>query len=163
VVTGTLSVSTDIALTNQDCAEDFDLVEEGMVEPGTVMVLGDAGRLRRSHRPYDRGVVGVVSGAGDYKPGLILGRQPGPSGLRIPVALVGKVFCKVDAAYGAIEIGDLLTTSPTTGHAMKAEDPSRAFGAVLGKSLGVVPAGRGVVPILVALQEPGAPLFRRCR
>ena len=46
--------------------------------------------------------------------------------------LVGKVFCKVD---GAIDVGDLLTTSQTPGHAMKATDPQRAFGAVIGKAL----------------------------
>src|SRR5208282_6491995 len=34
-----------------------------------------------------------------------------------------KVCCKVDADYASIEVGDLLTTSSTAGHAMKAEDP----------------------------------------
>ena len=68
------------------------------------------------------------------------------------VALVGKVFCKVDAASGAIAIGDLLTTSDTPGHAMRVGEPSRAFGAVIGKALAPFAAGRGVVPILVALQ-----------
>jgi hypothetical protein len=57
----------------------------------------------------------------------------------------------VDGGYGAIEVGDLLTTSPTPGHAMKATDPSRAFGAVLGKALKPWAAGRGLIPILVAL------------
>jgi hypothetical protein len=38
------------------------------------------------------------------------------------------------------------------GHAMKAADPRRAFGAVIGKALRPLPAGRGLVPILVALQ-----------
>ena len=53
----------------------------------------------------------------------------------MPVALVGKVYCKVDASYSPIEVGDLLTTSLTPGHAMKANDHVKAFGAVIGKAL----------------------------
>ena len=37
------------------------------------------------------------------------------------------------ARSGAIEITDLLTTSPTPGHAMKAHAPLAAFSAVIGK------------------------------
>jgi len=95
--------------------------------------------------------VGVISGAGDYKPGLILDRQKSSDG-RLPLALVGKVYCKAYATHGAIEVGDLLTTSPTPGHAMKASDPSRSFGAVLGKALRPLRSGNGLVPILIALQ-----------
>ena len=47
------------------------------------------------------------------------------------VRAVGKVFCKVDADFAPIETGDLLTSSATPGHAMKASDPQRAFGAVI--------------------------------
>ena len=65
---------------------------------------------------------------------------------------MGKVFCKVDAQFGAIEVGDLLTTSPTPGHAMKTSDPFKAFGAVIGKALRPFTAGRGLIPILIALQ-----------
>jgi hypothetical protein len=68
------------------------------------------------------------------------------------VALVGRVYCKVDADSAPIETGDLLTTSHTPGHAMKALDDARAFGSVLGKALASMPSGRGMLPILVALQ-----------
>jgi hypothetical protein len=71
---------------------------------------------------------------------------------RMPLALVGKVHCKADAEYSPIEVGDLLTTSSTPGHAMKATEPARAFGAVLGKALATLNEGRGIIPILVALQ-----------
>jgi len=46
----------------------------------------------------------------------------------------------------------MLSTSPTRGHAMKATDPLQAFGAVIGKALRRVAGGRGLIPILVALQ-----------
>lgn len=73
-------------------------------------------------------------------------------GNRQPIALLGKAFCKVDAQYGAIEVVDLLTTSPTRGHAMKAADQNKASGAVIGKPLRPLKEGRGLIPILIALQ-----------
>ena len=72
---------------------------------------------------------------------------------RVTLALLGKVFCKVDAQYGAIDSGEISsTTSSTPGHAMKASEPLKAFGAVIGKALGPLPQGQGLVPILIALQ-----------
>ncbi|HEV2386045.1 MAG TPA: hypothetical protein VGS20_02205 [Candidatus Acidoferrales bacterium] len=141
----------DVILGNADCAEDFEIAGSPQVEPGTVMVLECDGGLRESSAPYDKRVAGVISGAGSYKPGLVLDRRAGEEG-RLPVALMGKVYCKVDARYGQIEVGDLLTTSPTCGHAMKANDPLRAFGAVIGKALCPMDSGQGLIPILVALQ-----------
>jgi hypothetical protein len=150
-VTGTLNVDTDIILTASDCAEHFDVVEAAAAEPGTVMVLHDSGALEPSSLEYDRKVAGVVSGAGDFRPGLILGVVPSTRA-RTPIALSGKVFCKVDAQHVAIVVGDLLTTSSTPGHAMKACDPARAFGAVIGKAMAPLEAGLGLIPVLVALQ-----------
>ena len=64
-----------------------------------------------------------------------------PDANRCPLALSGKVWCKVDADWAPIEVGDMLTTSPTPGHAMRATDPARAFGAVIGKALGSLSVG----------------------
>jgi len=96
-------------------------------------------------------VAGVISGAGAYKPAIVLDKQQAESN-RAPVALVGKVYCQVDAQYSTIGVGDLLTTSATPGHAMKAIDPLKAFGAVIGKALRPLQSGQGLIPILVALQ-----------
>jgi hypothetical protein len=150
-ISGELGVGGDILLANADCAEDFDVVSLTLAEPGCVMVIGEDGVLHPCSAAYDKCVAGVISGAGQYKPGLILDKQPDSSS-RSPVALLGKVCCKVTAEYGAIEIGDLLTTSPLSGHAMKASDPARAFGAVIGKALRPQAAGVGLIPILIALQ-----------
>jgi hypothetical protein len=65
---------------------------------------------------------------------------------------MGKVYCRVDAQYSPIEVGDLLTTSPTPGHAMKAVDAIKAFGAVIGKALKPLDRGVDMIPILVTLQ-----------
>lgn len=142
----------DIRLRGADCAEDFDARDIESVEPGTVMVATEGGRLQQSFRAYDKRVIGVVSGAGNYQPGIVLGQQNEPSVNRLPIALMGRVYCKVDADQAAIEVGDLLTTSPTQGHAMKVLDPIKAFGTVIGKALGALDAGKGLIPVLVALQ-----------
>jgi hypothetical protein len=148
---GQLTVDGDIVLTNADCAEEFEIAETEIADPGTVMVLDDRGALQSSTRAYDRRVAGVVSGAGEYRPAIVLDRRHSNRPRRA-IALVGKVACKVDAGYASIEIGDLLTTSSTPGHAMKAADPSRAFGAVIGKALQPLGAGCGTIAILVTLQ-----------
>jgi hypothetical protein len=150
-VTGNLKVDQDVLLTRADCAEEFDASEGKKIEAGTVVVIDKEGTLHSSRSPYDKKVAGVVSGAGDFKPGLVLDRQESRED-RVPVALVGKVACKVDAGYASVEVGDLLTTSPTPGHAMKAEDPFKAFGAVIGKALRPLESGQQLVPILIALQ-----------
>ena len=148
---GDVEVTGDIRLANADCAEDFDVSGVVKPEPGTVMVLGNEGTLSESQQAYDKRVAGVISGAGDYKPGIVLDKQQ-TSGNRQPIALLGKVSCKVDAQFGAIEVGDLLTSSPTPGHAMKTSDPFKAFGAVIGKALRPLKEGQGLIPILIALQ-----------
>jgi hypothetical protein len=142
----------DCAIENADCAEDFDVCGPEGVEPGTVMSFNCEGTLRPSDQAYDRKVAGVISGAGEFRPGIVLDRRKESFGTRVPLALVGKVYCKVDATDAPVEVGDLLTTSSTPGHAMKAEDHFRAFGAVIGKALRPLTGGRGLVPILIALQ-----------
>ena len=142
----------DIILRNADCAEDFPIENARSVEPGTVLVIGGDTQLRVCSEAYDKRVAGVVAGAGSYKPGIILGRKEDERDTSLPVALMGRVYCKVDSRDGAIEVGDLLTTSPTPGHAMKVTDPMKAFGAVIGKALEPISSRMGMIPILVALQ-----------
>jgi hypothetical protein len=67
------------------------------------------------------------------------------------IALSGTVPCKVDAGYGSIEVGDLLTVSPTAGHAMRAADPAPQ-GTVLGKALEPLDAGTGTIQVLVMMR-----------
>jgi hypothetical protein len=152
---GNINVAGDILLQNADCAEDFNIAEGILVEPGSVMVLGENGALFPCGRAYDKRVAGVISGAGDYRPGIVLDRQKTGSSQnvnRLPIALLGKVYCRVDAQCAAIEVGDLLTTSPTLGHAMKATDREKAFGSVIGKALRPLQGGCGLIPVLISLQ-----------
>jgi hypothetical protein len=154
---GTISVTGDVLIRNADCAEEFDVSKSTTtIDPGTVMVIDDEGKLQKSSKAYDKRVAGVVSGAEDCKPGIILDKKQMSSEnndkSRVPVALVGKVFCKVNAEYSQIKVGDLLTTSSTPGHAMKAANRTKAFGAVIGKALSPLKSGKALIPILIALQ-----------
>jgi hypothetical protein len=149
-VNGNINTLGDIKLIGADLAEEFAVCGEIDAEPGCVMVLAGDDQVQVSCEAYDRRVAGVVSGAGTYRPGLILDRRTDST--RRPLALTGKVWCRVDADWGPVDIGDLLTTSPTPGHAMRADDPVRAFGAVIGKALGNLASGQALMPVLVALQ-----------
>ncbi|MCH7681601.1 hypothetical protein IID10_19930, partial [candidate division KSB1 bacterium] len=68
----------------------------------------------------------------------------------IPLAVLGIVPCKVSAENGAIQPGDLLVTSSLPGHAMRDDKPS--VGTVLGKALGSLTSGTGVIRVLATLQ-----------
>jgi hypothetical protein len=148
---GNVEINGDMTLSGADCAEDFDVAGPEQIEPGTVVVINREGAMTPSREAYDKKVAGVVSGAGEYKPGMVLDRRKSTQN-RKTIALLGKVYCKVDASAAPIEVGDMLTTSPTPGHAMKVDDPLRAFGAVIGKALRPLSTGRGLIPILIALQ-----------
>ncbi len=149
-VNGDVEVSGDIRLLGADCAEFFEVDDGAEVGSGTVMVIGEDSTLRECGEEYDKRVAGVVSGAGGLRPGIVLDHGSGQGG--VPVALAGKVYCKVDAAPSAVEVGDLLTTSSTPGHARKATDGKRRLGSILGKALAPLAEGRGMIPVLVALQ-----------
>lgn len=147
---GTTSVRV-LEISGADVAERFPCSEQ--TEPGTVMELDpeNPGQLRISRCGYSKRVAGIVSGAGDLPAGAILGNLPGQE-KNPPIAMSGRVWAKCDASNSAIEVGDLLTTSATPGHAMKAIDDSRSHGAVLGKAMTTLEAGKqGLVLVLVNL------------
>jgi len=54
----------------------------------------------------------------------------GQTGVRVCIALAGRVPCKV---VGRVKKGDMLTTSSTPGYAVKATDPK--LGSIIGKAL----------------------------
>jgi hypothetical protein len=68
------------------------------------------------------------------------------------VTLGAYAFCKVDADIAPIQAGDLLTTSPTKGHAQKAMDRTQASGAIIGKALASLAKGKGKIPVMVLMQ-----------
>jgi hypothetical protein len=118
------------------------------LEPGDVLAIAADGQLVRSGAPYQRSVVGVYS----TQPGFI-GGQPveGAAAGTVPLAVIGVVPVKASAENGPIEPGDLLAASATAGHAMRA-DAEPPAGSVVGKALGALASGSGVIRMLVMLQ-----------
>lgn len=137
-----------------DLAEPFEVTGESAIQPGMVVVIDpvNAGQLKLAKSAYDKTVAGIVSGAGNIQPGMIMRQDNTVASGSFPVALTGRVYCLADAGYGAIQPGDLLTTSGTAGHAMKAGNQIQAQGAIIGKAMTSLDAGRGLVLVLVSLQ-----------
>ena len=150
-VNGNITVTGDLYLPGADCAEHFDIAPNQTLEPGMLVAIDESGALRQSDRPYDRAVAGVIAGAGLYRPGIILDKQPS-NAPRAALSLIGKAYCYADATNAPIGVGDPLTSSSIPGHVMRADDSVRAFGAVVGKALQPLASGTGLIPILVALQ-----------
>jgi hypothetical protein len=157
---GTVSVGNLRISSGSDLAAPFRVSGE-QLPPGSVLVIDSAhpGQLRQSTEAYDKRVAGVISGAGGVRAGLALAQvahagtaDAADSGADSDVALSGRVYVLADASASPIEPGDLLTTSATPGHCMKATDHGHAQGAILGKAMTRLHAGKGLVLALVSLQ-----------
>ncbi len=136
-----------------DLAEPFPVSNDVELEPGSVVIIDEEnpGRVKLGDQPYDYRVAGVISGADNIQPGIILtAKDRLDEGQR--VALTGRVKVLVTAENGFIRPGDLLTTSSVPGHAMKATDPDRWPGAVIGKAMTPLTGSTGYVLALVNLQ-----------
>lgn len=144
-------------------AQRFDLAEvtqvyaDDQLEQGEVVVIDrEVGtRVRRSMRPHDPAVYGIVSSY--QQAAFIIGGFGGPEQMmqardKLPIALVGRVKVKVSAENGPIHVGDLLTSSATPGHAMRCPDPAAHPGAIAGKALEPLASGTGTITALVTLQ-----------
>ncbi len=127
-------------------------------EPGDVLVInrGKNRSVEKSSSPYSTLVAGVYSA----NPGVLGVNKPMESrkDSEIPMAIVGIVPCKVSTENGAIQVGDLLTTSSIPGHAMKAKALEingvkiQPAGTILGKALEPFEEGEGKIKVLLTLQ-----------
>ena len=119
-----------------DLAEVY--TSDSQYDIGTVVVFGGDAEITQSKLANDTAVAGVISEDPAY---LMNSKSEGQ-----PVALVGKVKCKV---HGMISKGDLLTTSGEhPGHAKKAMSP--VLGSIIGKAMeDSTTAGESVILISV--------------
>jgi hypothetical protein len=120
-----------------DIAENI-AVGDQAIGAGDIVVADATGRERaiRSARPYDNAVLGVIS----TRPAILM--NPDPADVEVgsrrdpaqrALALAGRVPVKVTLEGGPIRPGDLMTTSSTPGHAMRASAPWR--GGIIGTAL----------------------------
>jgi hypothetical protein len=146
---GDVSVQTLTIRGGADLAEPFQISERATPKGSVVVIDPDhPGQLKLSSEPYDTRVAGIVSGANGIHPGISIS-QVGVNDAGENVALSGRVYVLADASNGAIQPGDLLTTSSTPGHAMKVTDHTRGQGAILGKAMSSLKEGKGLVLVLV--------------
>lgn len=124
-------------------------------------------KVRRASQADSTAVMGVVD-----QP-FAMQSQPEDEGKRVPVPMAAAArsasgtavgagqyvsvvtlgayrAIKVDASNGAIHAGDLLVSSTNPGYAVRSDSPR--LGAVIGKALGSLDKGTGVIPVLVTLQ-----------
>lgn len=136
-----------------DIAELFPATDSPNLAKGSVVIIDEnnPGNLKKSSRPYDFRVAGVVSGGNGVKTGLTLNQNDiFQKGLK--VAITGRVYTLSNTSNGRINPGDLLTTSAIPGEAMKVTDFKKSQGAVIGKAMSSLENGSGLVLVLVALQ-----------
>lgn len=140
-----------------DLAEVTPVHADEQLEHGDVVVIDreDGMRVRRSTRPYDPAVYGIVSSY--HQAALVIGGFGGPEHVmhatdKLPIALVGRARTKVSGENGPIRVGDLLTTSSVPGRAMRCADPAEHPGAIAGKSLEPFSGETGSIMVLVTLQ-----------
>lgn len=151
---GTQSIAWTGVLCGGDYAEAVDVSgKRSNYSSGDVLVISAASGsdVAKSSEPYSTLVLGVYA----TKPGVVGRRQTTDartSTTEVPMAMVGIVPTKVSAENGPIRRGDLLVTSSTVGYAMKGIDRSKMLGAVIGKALGSLDSGTGVIEVAVTLQ-----------
>jgi hypothetical protein len=120
--TYTLTGSSKLQATYADIAEYYEGDQE--YEPGTVLVFGGDKEVTTTDAMNDTRSAGVVTTNPAYT------MNEGQTGIRVCIALAGRVPCKV---VGRVKKGDMLTTSSTPGYAVKATDPK--LGSIIGKAL----------------------------
>lgn len=177
---GNLSIDGSYFSGGADYAELIDVEgSETGYEPGDVLVISDAQdraveRSSAARSPRVIGVYstqpGVIGGAGTPEEQAARRAEAAEAaGIEdsqaltdaqtqkirtgdgmVEVAIAGIVPVKVSAENGAIQRGDLLTTSSMPGHAMKATDPQ--LGTIVGKAMGELDSGTGTIEMLVMLQ-----------
>jgi len=139
-----------------DLTEGFDVTTKtnAEIEPGTLVSIdpNTPGKLMITNDAYDKKLAGIISGANGINAGVMMGQKGSIADGEFPVALTGRVYVKADASFGAIKSGDILTSSPISGYAMKVKKYSKAHGATIGKAMSELENGRGYVLVFVNLQ-----------
>jgi len=109
-----------------DLAENYE--SDAHYDPATVVVFGGDMEITTSTITHDPKVAGVIS----TQPAYLMNDDSSRSGTWLPVALQGRVPCKVK---GPVSKGDIVVTSDIPGVAEKINKILYEPGSVIGKSL----------------------------
>jgi hypothetical protein len=135
-----------------DLAEAFDVEgSTAQYEPGDVLVVST--RTNRTVEQSSEAYSTLVAGVFATDPGVVLSPNIEEVGDRVPMGVIGVIPTKVMLEGGPIRRGDLLVTSSTPGHAMKADPAKLGIGMVLGKALEPFDgSSTGLIEVLVSLK-----------
>ena len=111
-----------------DLAERY--LSDDNYEPGTVVVFGGESEITATIKSHDTRIAGVISTNPAY-----LMNDAGQEGIWLPVALQGRVLCKVK---GPVSKGDLVVSSDIAGAAERMNKALYEPGTVIGKSLSTI-------------------------
>ena len=120
----TLSSGSKLEATYADLAEWY--TSDKQYEPGTVLIFGGLLETTTTSQLSDTRVAGVVT----TNPAYTMNKDLANNSLSVCIALQGRVPCKI---VGRVQKGDLLTTSASSGYAIKAINP--ILGSIIGKAL----------------------------
>jgi cytoskeletal protein CcmA (bactofilin family) len=141
---GNFSAGTITATATQaqyaDVAERYEA--DTVIEPGTVVCFGGDKEITVCAHSAHHAVAGVIS----TDPAYLMNQSAGNDDTHPPVALTGRVPCKVT---GPVAKGDLMVTSSVAGHARA--DNDAAPGRILGKAIDSSEGGEAVIEVLVTL------------
>ena len=133
-VSGAFFVGTATAARYADLAEKYE--SDAEYEAGTVLVFGGEAEVTACEEELDHRVAGVVSTDPAY---MMNAEAEGQY-----VALTGRVPVKV---VGPVAKGDLMVASSVKGHAKA--DNNAGPGRIIGKAIGEIDSGEGVIEVLV--------------
>ena len=133
-VAASFFVGTATAARYADLAEKYE--SDAEYEAGTVLVFGGEAEVTACEEELDHRVAGVVSTDPAYMMNADAEGQY--------VALTGRVPCKV---VGPVVKGDLMVASSVKGHAKA--DNNAGPGRIIGKAIGEIDSGEGVIEVLV--------------
>ncbi len=102
---------------------------DASLEAGDVVALDStlSAGVKKSTKSYDSSVIGIVA----TNPGMVIGDVEKEGVKAVPVALAGRVPLKVSTENGPIKPNDLLTSSSTSGAAMKATKAGQIIGQAM--------------------------------
>jgi hypothetical protein len=133
----TLASGSTLQSTYADLAEYYE--SDNGYDIGTVVMIGGDMEITLAKGEGTTAVAGVIS----KNPAYIM--NAGCKGMKLPVALQGRVPCRV---VGTVNRGDLLVVSMIPGVAMASKDPKA--GSIIGKALGTYGSSRvGLIEVLV--------------
>ncbi|UCD15416.1 MAG: hypothetical protein JSV34_06800, partial [Candidatus Omnitrophota bacterium] len=111
-----------------DIAEFMDVLKKENVKEAEIVSLAENDKLGKSTGAYDENLIGVVSSKRTCTLHLADEESVYEDTIRLPIALAGRVYVKVNNEAGHIKVGDPITSSSLSGVGMKCLKTGKIIG-----------------------------------